>query len=217
MSVPDWRFRQGRGLSVGGEVIVNSDGYAKRLAYGELRALFSAGPGVSIDAVGEISSTGAAITPATMSALGLVQVGAGLSVSVSGTLTPSFGTVAGTVADGGALAATNAAIARAITIGGAPVIGPQTVGLASAAGRSQADCPMLAAAVNVIAQVAAGTGVMLPVQPRTTVVNRGSSELNVYPPVGGRIEFGALNAAAQLPAGGAATFVTADNAQFYAI
>lgn len=205
------------GLSVGGEVIVNSDGTAKRLAYGELRALFSAGQGVSIDAGGQISSTGAAATPATTTTLGLVQVGSGLSVSASGTLTPSFGTVAGTVADGGSLATTSAAVARAITIGGAPLTGPQTVALASAAGRSQADGATLAASVTVVSNDAEGAGVKLPSQPRTTVVNRGSVRLNVYPPSGGRIEGGTLNAAAQLPAGGAATFVTADNINFFAI
>ena len=205
------------GLAVDGEVIVNSDGVAKRLGYGELRALFSAGQGVSIDAGGQISSTGAAITPATTSTLGLIQVGSGLSVSASGTLTPSFGTVAGTVADGGSLATTSAAVARAITIGGAPLIGPQMVAAASAAGRSQADSPMLAAPVSVVLNDVEGAGVKLPSQPRTTVVNRGSVRLTVYPPLGGRIEGGALNAAVQLPRGGAATFVTANNVDFYAI
>ena len=205
------------GLSVDGEVVVNSEGVAKRLGYGGLRALFSAGQGVSIDANGQISSTGAASTPATTNSLGLVQVGSGLSVSASGTLTPKFGTVAGTVADGGSLATTNAAVARAITIGGAPLLGPQTVALASAAGRSQADSSVLAASVSVVSAVSEGTGVMLPLQSRTTVVNRGSVGLNVYPPSGGRIEGGATNAAAQLPSGGAATFVTTDNVKFYAI
>jgi len=144
-----------------------------------------------------------------------------LTASFSAGLGPGasaqFGTTPGTLADGGALASTSATVARAITIGGAPLLGPQLVALVAASGGSQGDAPALGGSVNVVFVVGAGTGVMLSLQSQTTVVNRGSSALNVYPPPGGRIEAGAPNVAAQVPAGAAAVFISADSINFYAI
>ena len=117
------------------EVVVNSDGAAKRLPASMLRGLFSAGEGIVIGVDGAISAPeagkGAApapVVPATSAAIGAVRPGEGLVVAQDGTLSAdapslsrklglgaaasrSVGTATGTVAAGddariaGALAA----------------------------------------------------------------------------------------------------------------
>ena len=216
-----------RGLPIG--ALLSSTQAAISLAPGKLlgRVSGTAGGPEPIDVGSGLGITAGVLTPdgtviafrsdlASVALTGSYQDLAGLP-GLSAVATANFGTAPGTVADGGALATTSAKIASAITIGGAPLLGPQTVAIATASGSSQSDSPMLGASVNIVSSVGAGTGVMLPVQPRTTVVNRGTSKLDVYPPSGGRIEDGAPNVAAQIPPGGAAVFVTADFIHFFAI
>lgn len=86
-------------LGSGDEVVVNSGGAAKRMAAVALRALFSAGSGITIDGSGIISSLGLTV-PATVGALGAVKPGGTLSVAADGTLDARVGAGHGTVAAG---------------------------------------------------------------------------------------------------------------------
>lgn len=76
----------------------------------------------------------------------------------------------------------------------------------SAAGTNQATATLIAASTNIVTTVAAGTGVRLPVTPTVSakdtisIANYGANTLNVYPPVGGKINNGSTNAAVTVSA-----------------
>ena len=140
------------------------------------------------------------------------QARAGLGLGAAATA--DFGTTAGTVADGGAVAA---GFAAAITIGGSPILAAQRVAIMAAAGVSTSDAPQAASAINVLKSVAVGAGVRLTAQQTTVVINRGLNTLSVYPPLGGTIEGGPVDTGVQVPPGGSATFVSDDAATYFAI
>jgi len=75
----------------------------------------------------------------------------------------------------------------------------------TATGSVQGDARGLTASVSQIATAAAGTGVVLPGQPQVaapiTVINSGANAVLLYPPLGGKINALAVNAAYSLPAG----------------
>jgi hypothetical protein len=77
-----------------------------------------------------------------------------------------------------------------------------------ATGSTQGTALTLPAKYNVLATVAASTGVILAVE-RTDVYvrNAGASTLNVYPHTGGTIDAGAVNAAVTITAGTTARYV----------
>lgn len=80
-------------LGTADEIVVNSEGSAKRLPATALRRLFSAGAGVAIGADGSISASGGgAGSVATASYAGAVKPGAGLGVTSDGTLNLQYGT-----------------------------------------------------------------------------------------------------------------------------
>ena len=129
------------GLVSGDEVVVNSGGAPKRMPAPMLRALFTAGSGVSIDAGGTISATSASasLAPASPTSLGGVRVGAGLAVSGDGTLSAQVALT------NGALAVTTAAPGTSTTQAAS------TAFVAGAIARSASD-------VNVAAFGAVGDG-----------------------------------------------------------
>ena len=51
---------------------------------------------------------------------------------------------------------------------------------------------------------------------RMTVLNGGANALSVFPPLGGTINVGAVNAAVAVPAGKLASFLTIDGLNWYA-
>jgi len=83
----------------------------------------------------------------------------------------------------------------------------------TAAGTTQANALAIGNDINVITTTAASTGVVLPATlsagDQITVVNYGASTLNVFPPVGGKINNGTTNAAV--------TLATLKNAQYTCI
>ena len=171
----------------------------------EVGALISSGVAANVSGVIGVSNggTGAGTAAAARASLGLGTAAVA-----------NFGVTAGSVADGGAL---TAAVAAAITIGGSPILAPTGVVVMAAAGTDAGDVPIASAPVNVLNTVPAGTGVRLTAQQTTIVINRGANPLSVFPPLNGTIEGGATDVAAQIAPGGAATFVTADTINYFAI
>lgn len=74
----------------------------------------------------------------------------------------------------------------------------------TATGTTQANALILSSDLNVFSTVASGTGAIFPLGGENDeygVVNGGANALKIYPPVGGTINGGAVNAAYSLPAG----------------
>ncbi len=171
----------------------------------QINSLIAGGIAANVSGVVAMSSGG---TGATTAATARGNLGLGTAALAN------FGTTAGTVADGGAVAA---ALAGAITIGGSPIVTPRAVAIMAAAGTSVNDAPSVVSAVNVLGIVPAGAGVRLTAQQTTVVINRGGNSLQVFPPPGGTIENGTADTAVQIPSGGSATFITADTMTYFAI
>ncbi len=171
----------------------------------QVNSLIAGGVAANVSGVVAMSSGGTGATTA-VTARGNLGLG---NAAVA-----NFGTTAGTVADGGAVAA---ALANAVTIGGSPVITPSAVAVMAAAGTGVSDVPSVVSAVNILGIVPAGTGVRLTAQQTTVVINRGGNPLKVFPPPGGTIEGGTADTAVQIPSGASATFVTADTMAYFAI
>ena len=93
-------------------------------------------------------------------------------------------------------------------------------GVTATGSTSQANSYAISRSITVVTTAAANTGVRLPTfatpNDEFTVVNYGANTMNVYPPVGGRINNGTLNAAVTLAAGKRGDFlcVTADGLGF---
>lgn len=91
----------------------------------------------------------------------------------------------------------------------------------TAAGSNQATALALSSVNNVVTTAAASTGVVLPLVhagDTITVVNLGANALSVYPPVAGKIQSGAANAAFSVAVGKTGVFTAYDNAgSFFAI
>jgi len=80
----------------------------------------------------------------------------------------------------------------------------------TAAGSTQATATPIGASDSLVSGADGTKGVILPVDwVRITVVNNGSANLKVYPPVGGRISGGSANAPTSLTAGAVIMFITA--------
>lgn len=75
-------------------------------------------------------------------------------------------------------------------IGQDAVSTPQT-----ATGTTQATAFAIASKFTLFGTVGASSGAILPTRGRVLVVNNGANALSVYPPVGGNINGGTLNAA----------------------
>ena len=97
MSVPSW-------LSVSGSPVTSSGTLAVTAATGQTQNEFLATPNGSSGAVSLRSIVAADLPTATTSALGVMEVGTGLSVS-SGIVTPTFGTGSNQVVQGGVITA----------------------------------------------------------------------------------------------------------------
>ncbi len=96
-------------LGTGDEVVLNSDGAAKRLPATALRGLFSAGTGVTIDGAGRISAPAVGVPgppgpviAATAVAIGAVRPGTGLAVALDGTLSADAAALSSHLGLGGA-------------------------------------------------------------------------------------------------------------------
>jgi hypothetical protein len=91
-------------------------------------------------------------------------------------------------------------------------------GSLTGAGSTQGAAAVLAADVNLFTTVAVGTGAVLTdgaVGTWLKVLNRGASPLLVYPPAGGAIDAGALNAPVTVVVGGGAIFWRNSSTQWY--
>lgn len=85
----------------------------------------------------------------------------------------------------------------------------------TATGTTQADAYILRACNTRFDTVAASTGAVLPIGAPSddyAVTNFGANTLNVYPPLGGKINNGAANAAVTIAANGMAYFLCVDGA-----
>lgn len=94
------------------------------------------------------------------------------------------------------------------------LLGLTVIGL-TAAGNSQATAKAITGDVIVLTTVAASTGVILPASSdeivpsdRMLVANYGANALAIYPPVGGKINNGAANAAISLAANKVAELIS---------
>lgn len=103
--------------------------------------------------------------------------------------------------------------------------GYSTVG-ATATGSTQGTAYVLQNEFTEFTTVAASTGAILPASSVTTgivagdsffVANLGANALSVYPPVGGNINGGTVNAAASVPAAKTAYFVAKGNGTYYSV
>lgn len=86
---------------------------------------------------------------------------------------------------------------------------------AVALGSTQGTAYQLTACMTRFGTVAASTGCILPVGAPSddyAIANFGANTLNVYPPVGGAINNGSVNAAVTIAANGAAFLVCVDGA-----
>lgn len=79
----------------------------------------------------------------------------------------------------------------------------------TATGSTQGGALALTSNFSVFGTVAASTGAILPSRGTGMVVNGGASTLTLYPPVGGNINGGTLNAGISIPAGKSAIFDSA--------
>jgi hypothetical protein len=84
-----------------------------------------------------------------------------------------------------------------------------------AAGAAQSDAMPISGRYNVVANVAAGSGVVLPQLPNAgqvevVALNRGANALLIYPFSGNAIESGSVNASVSLAAGSTAVFLSSD-------
>jgi len=102
-------------------------------------------------------------------------------------------------------------ISRNLTGTGLPPLAAQAIagtvndGL-TATGTTQATALLISGDLNVFSTVASGTGCILPVGGENdtySIINDGANALLIYPPVGGTINGGAVNASASLAAGSA--------------
>jgi len=102
-------------------------------------------------------------------------------------------------------------ISRNLTGTGLPPLAAQAIagtvndGL-TAAGTTQATALLISGDLNVFSTVASGAGCILPVGGENdtySIINDGANALLIYPPVGGTINGGAVNASASLAAGSA--------------
>lgn len=88
----------------------------------------------------------------------------------------------------------------------------------TALGSTQATAFPLVADSNIFSTVAASTGAILrPVPGRQIVLNNGANALSVYPPVGGKINALATNAAFSQTAAKSAEYTSPDGVVFIAI
>lgn len=98
------------------------------------------------------------------------------------------------------------------------ITGSVTTGLTAAGSSSQANALAVYDDVNVITTAAANSGVRLrsdiTAGDTQVVVNYGASQINVYPPVGGKISNGSVNAATTLPANASAQFICVNTLDF---
>lgn len=89
----------------------------------------------------------------------------------------------------------------------------------TAAGSTQATALLVSADVNVVTTAASSTGVILPSTLSAgdflEVVNYGANTITVYPPVGGKINNGTLNAGKTVTANSNAIFTCIDNLNFF--
>lgn len=86
---------------------------------------------------------------------------------------------------------------------------------AIATGSAQADAYKISACTTRFGTVAASTGCVLPIGAPSddyAIANFGANTLNVYPPVGGTINNGSVNAAVTIAANGSAFLVCMDGA-----
>jgi len=88
----------------------------------------------------------------------------------------------------------------------------------TAAGSTQGTALALPSDFNVFTTVGASTGAILPaagfqyqITDTVIVVNHGANALSVYPPVGGKVQTGAANAALSVGAGKTAWFLLVDS------
>lgn len=93
---------------------------------------------------------------------------------------------------------------------------------ATAAGTTQATAAAITSDITVFTTVALNAGAILPAATAAGaddffVVNAGANALAVYPPVGGKINAGATNAAVSIPVGKSAHIVYAGGVQWVAV
>jgi hypothetical protein len=78
----------------------------------------------------------------------------------------------------------------------------------TAIGSTQITALALVSDFSIFGTVAASTGAILPGRGTSIVVNNGASTLTLYPPVGGNINGGTLNAGISVPAGKSAIAIS---------
>lgn len=78
----------------------------------------------------------------------------------------------------------------------------------TATGSTQGTALALVSDFSIFGTVAASTGAILGSRGTTIVVNNGANTLTLYPPVGGNINGGTLNAGISVPAGKSAIAVS---------
>ena len=167
---------------------------------------------------------------------GNIAIGAGITLSTSGTLTAggSGGSVtsvatSGAGISGGPITTTGTltvewnggtvnAISPMFAINGGTLV-PSATGAISAAGSNQASATTLTAWINVVATVAASTGVRLlngslPAIQR--IANTGANALTVYPASGGQINGGGTASTGTVVVNGVVDFNTVDGTSWVA-
>lgn len=93
-------------------------------------------------------------------------------------------------------------MARGLPAGPAGLLGQDAASAPlTATGSTQLTALALASDFSIFGTVAASTGAILSARGDTFVVNNGANTLTLYPPVGGNINGGALNAGISVPAG----------------
>lgn len=93
-------------------------------------------------------------------------------------------------------------MARGMPAGMAGLVGQDAASAAlTATGSTQGGALALVSDFSIFGTVAASTGAILGARGDSFVVNNGANTLTLYPPVGGNINGGTLNAGIAIPAG----------------
>lgn len=92
-------------------------------------------------------------------------------------------------------------MARGIPAGAAELLAQDVADTGkTAAGTTQATAYAIVSKFTIFGTVGASSGAILPARGEVFVVNNGANTLTLYPPVGGNINGGTLNAGVSVPA-----------------
>ncbi len=188
ISNPATRFG---GLQPGEAVVYGSDGS---------RVAIRAGGTIEVQAATKVIVTA---PNAQVTTTGPVTIDAGGGITLGAFVTGPGGLldIHGAVKVSGTVTAAN------FTAVGAP---PTVAAGLSTAGTTQATATALASPTNVVSGVTAGQGVLVGSTgvPRQEVINTGTVDLTVYPPIGGTFRGMSAGSPVTVPAGGSANFIS---------